>query len=218
MDIKDTILKEISEFDSDVFLEFKNNYGAQIQEFTNHMECAHAQWKKIDILVQDDEERGYFSAVIFWAFSSQLQSFKLLCHGYQVPSGNLMRQSIEAIAFCVYCTDKSNGEMDKFKNGKVSTNKAITKLNKRLINKLGLNQEAVDMLKESRAYYDRYSHPSLSTIASCISFEGSEGIYVGGNYDRRKGESYEYEFELRVTLARDFPVIIKNIVAVIEKW
>ncbi len=118
----------------------------------------------------------------------------------------------------MYCTDKSNGEMDKFKNGKASTNKAVTKLNKRLINKLGLNQEAVNTLKNGQTFYDRYSHPTLSTIASCISFESPGGIYVGGNFDKGKKESYDEEFELRITLARDFSSIIENIKVVLEKW
>ena|GEM_PF-6676613 len=130
MNSKETIWTELNTFDAEVLSEFKENYGEQIEEFVNYMVAAESKWREVDAFVEGSEERSYFSAVLFWAFSSLLHSFKLLCYGYQVPAGNLMRQSIEAIAFSVYATDKSNGAIRKLKAGKISTNKALVKLNK----------------------------------------------------------------------------------------
>jgi hypothetical protein len=130
-----------------------------------------------------------------------------------------MRQCVEAIAFSIYSTDKSTGAMKKLSDGKISTNKAVSKLNKpHVIKKLGLNKDAVKTMLQAQNFYDQFSHPSRMTIASCISFETPGNVYVGGSYDKGKKDAYDKEFNLRVSLSRDLPSIISNIRSQIEKW
>lgn len=215
----ETIERELNIFDQDVLADFQNNYKSDIDQFIQNMVAAHSEWSNLDKEVKDKEDTGYFSAVLFWAFTSLLHSFKLFCHGYQVPAGNLMRQCIEAIAFSVYATDKSNNCMGKLREGRISTNKALIRLNKtHVISKLGLNKEAVKTLVEAQKFYDQFSHPSRMTIASCLSFENPGDVYVGGSYDNGKKESYDKEFALRVSLSRDLPAIISNVRTAIGKW
>ncbi|MCU7810285.1 MAG: hypothetical protein KZQ77_03485 [Candidatus Thiodiazotropha sp. (ex Notomyrtea botanica)] len=218
-DTQSAIEQEIKEFDQGILDEFKDNYGDEINQFVKNMTAAHGEWSKLDELVKGNDEIGYFSATLFWAFTSLLHSFKFFCYGYQIPAGNLMRQCVEAIAFSIYSTDKSNNAMQKFKEGKISANKAVTKLNKpHVIKKLGLNKDAVKLMIEAQKFYDQFSHPSRMCIASSISFDNPGDIYVGGSYDKGKKEAYDKEFGLRVSLSRDLSIIISNIRSNIEKW
>lgn len=218
-DTQATIERELDLFDEDVLAEFKDSYGSEIDQFIQNMVASHEEWSKLDKLVKGNDELGYFSAILFWAFTSLLHSFKFFCHGYQIPAGNLMRQCVEALAFSIYSTDKSNGAMKGLQDGKISTNKALAKLNKpHVIKKLGLNKEAVKTMLEAQKFYDQFSHPSRMTIASSISFESPGTVYVGGSYDKGKKVAYEKEFHLRVSLSRDLPTIISNIRSNIEKW
>lgn len=219
MNTQEIIERELNIFEQDVLADFKDNYGSQIDQFVQNMAASYSEWSRLDNDVKDKEEVAYFSSVLFWAFSSLLHSFKLFCHGYQIPAGNLMRQCVEAIAFSVYATDKSNSAMKNLRDGKISTNKAVAKLNKtHVIKKLGLNKEAVKTMVEAQKFYDQFSHPSRMTIASCISFENPGDIYVGGSYDKGKKDAYDKEFSLRVSLSRDLPAIITNIRSKIESW
>ena len=214
-----TIQLELNKFDQEVLDEFKDNYGDEINQFIQNMTAAHGEWSKLDELVKGNDETGYFSVTLFWAFSSLLHSFKFFCYGYQIPAGNLMRQCVEAIAFSIYSTDKSNNAMQKFKVGDISTNKAVSKLNKpHVIKKLGLNKGAVKLMIEAQKFYGQFSHPSRMSIASSISFENPGTVYVGGSYDKGKKEAYDQEFSLRVSLSRDLSLIISKIRTNLEKW
>jgi len=87
-----------------------------------------------------------------------------------------------------------------------------------LIKKLGLNREAINTMVEAQKFYDRYSHPSHLTIASCLSFESPGEFYVGGSYDNGKKKAYDKEFGIRVSLAKNLPEIVGNIKSSLEKW
>jgi hypothetical protein len=130
-----------------------------------------------------------------------------------------MRQCVEAIAFAVFASDKSNRAMKRFMEGKNSTNKAVTKLNKsHVIKKLGLNKEAVSTIVEAQKFYSEFSHPSPMSIASCMSFENPGDTYVGGSYDSGKKSSYNQEFALRTSLSKDLGAIISNVKSKLERW
>lgn len=218
MQTKETIENEIHNFDYSVFKKFESKFKPEIDEFISNMQNAHKEFVFLDKNTNGNEDKAYFSSLIFWSFSALLHSLKILCHGYQIPSGNLMRQCIEAIAFCIYATDKSNKSIEKFKNGKISTNKSVEKLNNRKIqSKLGINKEAVSTMINAKKFYDNFSHPSKMTIASTISFE-TQDVYVGASYDVQKEYLYEKEFNFRVSLSRDLPEIIKHINEKISAW
>ena len=57
------------------------------------------------------------------------------------------------------------------------------------------------MIKRFAKFYDKFSHPTLMTIASYSSFADPEKRYIGGYFDHAKIEQYRIEVVSRVNLA-----------------
>jgi hypothetical protein len=85
-------------------------------------------------------------------------------------------------------------------------------------NKLSLNGDALEALKNSQGFYHRYSHVTKATIAIGMSFWEEGGLYVGASYDKGKAEAYTKEVKRRLSLAEVFPNFIDGVTANVAKW
>jgi hypothetical protein len=128
---------------------------------------------------------------------------KLFISGQIIAAGNLMRQVLETIATALLCSSATLGVLEKYSRGKYSTQKSVEHLIKHS-SKLGLKKDALKVLKSSQIFYHGYSHPTLITIATHISFDTEGVLYVGSSFDEGKVEQYRKEIEGRLSLAKVF--------------
>jgi hypothetical protein len=108
----------------------------------------------------------------------------------------------------VRCTDDSQ-ELLTITSSKllrrwgIATQKSIAQLIKHS-KRLGLKKEGIGDIRRAQKFYHGYSHPSLFTLASHMSFETESGLYVGCSFDEGEIEQYRKEAAGRVGLAKVF--------------
>jgi hypothetical protein len=103
-----------------------------------------------------------------------------------------------------------------FIDNQYSTNTAVRDVIRRA-QKLGVNKDALEVLKKAQAFYSMYSHPTKLTIASTMAISG-KGLYVGASFDEEKLYAYKKEVEGRLGLAKTFPNFIMAVKLNIARW
>ena len=212
---REKILSELASDDSDVRAEYLKLFEADAQEFSTSMAQAFMKWRALDAEMQGSDERAYISAQVYLAITLHILSMKLFLSGHIVAAGNLFRQVVESIALALVCSGKDLPILAQFMKGEYSTNRAVHDV-WRHREKLGLN-DAVESLKNTQEFYDKYSHPTPLTIAAIMSFS-ENGTYVGTSFDKEKIDAYKREAIGRVSLARVFPNFVDGVMANIAKW
>lgn len=210
------IFLEITTDDPDVRGEYLKRFEHETKEFSEVMARVMLNWLKEHSEAQRDEKRLQVFALVFMAVHLHVGSMKLLLSGNTVASGNLFRQTLETIALALLCSGKELDFLDRFNNGKYSTDKAIRDV-LNLVDKLGLKRGGVQALKDGQDFYHKYSHITKLTIGVAQSFSG-EGIYVGACFDEGKLEYYSKEVAGRLSLARALNSFVEAVKANVAKW
>ena len=209
------ILKELTSDDADVRADYLKHFESDIEKFSKAMAHAVVNWHSLHVEVKDDENLGQVSAWVISAITLHILSMKLFVSGHTVAAGNLFRQVVETIALALLCSAKLE-MIDKVRNGKYSTNKAMEHL-LRQTKQIGIDKEAVEALRVAQLFYHNYSHPTVHTIWASVSL--SEGVpYVGASFDDEKIEIYAKEIERRLGLASVFSNFIDAVKANVGKW
>ena len=214
--VRDTIKHELTADDSDVRAEYLKYFSADVSSFTDAMARAFLNWRALDDEVKGDEKRAHVSALVYSAVTLQILSMKLFLSGYLIPAGNLQRQVLETIALALLCSGKQTGILERYMANQYSTNNAVTHV-RRHAETLGLNEEALKILEQSRDFYHKYSHPTLMTIATHMSFS-EKGLYVGASFDEGKLEQYKKEVDGRVNLSEVFSNFVDGVTANVSGW
>jgi len=216
--IADIIRNEVIGDDADTRNKFLECFSGQAEEFILLMIAAFENWEKFDGRINGDEKKAYISAVIYSAINSTIVSMKLFLSGYATAAGNIQRQALESIALACLCASKDLDVLDRFIDGKYSTNKAIRDA-MRSYKSLGLNRDSILRLEKSSQFYDKYSHPTLLAITTHVSFvKKGEELFLGASFDPGKMKGYEKEISSRVSLARAFENIIHGIGTNVDAW
>lgn len=213
---KVVIAKELASDDTEVRAEFLKRFSAEIERFAEAMAKAFVNWRSLDDGVKGNEKRAYVSAWVYTAVTLHILSMKLLLSGHLVASGNLYRQVIETMALALVCSGKELNVLDRFVEGKYSTNDAVSDMI-RHAEKLSVNKDAVKVLESVQKFNHKYSHPSVMTIASGMAF-GNKGLYVGAAFDEEKMEAYSKEVGSRRSCAEVFSNFIDGVKANVAKW
>ena len=197
----DMIRKELLEDDQDVRSQFLKHFTDETSEFISEMTKTYSSWKTYEATVGTDMRRVYVTAFFFNAFNNLLVSTKLLLSGYSVPSGNLVRQTIEAICTAILCSAKKLTVYEQITRNKFSSNDAG-----RLVLKhrktLNIEKKAMESLLRLHKFYHHFSHPSLIGLAQNISLSSSDhSVYLGASFDKEKLSGYRKEVSARVELA-----------------
>ena len=117
---------------------------------------------------------------------------------------------LESIAMAFLASKRNLGYLHRYSNNKFSTNKAVDLVIKKH-KILNLNHDALIILKKSRDFYNKFSHPTMMTVATYISFENPDNLFFGASFDAAKRENYEKEIFSRISLANTFINIIDGI-------
>jgi hypothetical protein len=126
-------------------------------------------------------------------------STKLLIWGLLVPAGNMMRQVLEIISMAFLASKPRLGFLDRYASGRYSTDGAVRDVIKNHKN-LNLEHDALRILREARDFYNKFSHPTLLTVATFIELGGGT-TYFGASSDPGKQEAYDKEISTRVQVA-----------------
>jgi hypothetical protein len=199
MSTEEMIRKELFEWDIEIANQYLTTYPEQLQRFFKSMDMAYHAWKKFDETVNENRARAHISALIFGTLSLHLTSTKLLVWGLLVPSGNIMRQVLETVCMAFLASKPALGYIELYESNRYSTGKAVRDV-LRNSKKLNLARDALDILKEARDFYDKFSHPTLLTMTTFIAL-GGDNTYLGASFDPGKQDAYQKEISTRVQVA-----------------
>lgn len=216
-DAREVILAQLTIDDSDVRADYLKLFNAEVETFSAVMAQAFMKWRSLDAQLHGEEKKAFVSATVFTAITLHVLSMKLFLSGITVAAGNISRQVVEAIALSIAFSGEGLNVLDRFMNGKYSGNHAVRDI-LRHAEKLGLNAAGVRALSETDKFYDKYSHVTVLTISTGMSFAEKGGLYMGPVFDPGKSEAYQKEMASRMGLAQIFPNIVDGIFAGIAKW
>jgi hypothetical protein len=210
MSTEELIRETVLGFPDKVLPMFQTQYSNELDEFVSLMAVAYDKWTEFDSLVSGDEELSHVSGLIYGAINFHAIAMHLLISGFLIASGNTQRQVLECIAMALLASKRNLGYLHRYANDKFSTNKAIDLVIKKH-KILNLNDTALKTIKTSRNFYNKFSHPTMMTVASHISLEKPGEMYFGASFDAGKMEGYKKEINGRVGLAKIIPNFINGV-------
>jgi hypothetical protein len=215
-DAREKILTEITSDDTDARREYLGRFAAEVKSFSAFMGEAVMLWRSLDDNIGKNEELAYVSGLVYTAITLQIQSMKLFLSGHTVAAGNMFRQVLESIALALLCSSKRLHFLQSFIDDQYSSNSAVRDVLRNAA-KLGVLKDGLEVLKNARAFYSKYSHPTKLTIASTIPLSG-KAVYVGASFDKDKVYAYTKEVKGRLGLAEVFPNFITAVKLNVAKW
>ena len=209
-DTFDIFKREVLEDDHEVREDFLNNFRNETQQFIDAMVVAHKTWQKYDGTLGTNKRKGYVSAFLFNAINNLTTSMKLFISGYSIPSGNLVRQTIESLCSAILCSNASLNYHYQVDQDKFSPQKSIYLVLKNA-EKFKINKQALKVVKKSYEFYHKYSHSSLLALTHNISLSQKGALFIGPAFDNYKMPGYKKEIAQRLSLAKVFTNIIEGI-------
>lgn len=189
---------------------FTSKFNDEVEQFTASMIAALEKWEDFNSKIGEDENRIKISNLIYCCINHCVVAMELFLAGNLVPSGNTMRQALEAVAMGILASKPNLGFLENFSNDMYSTSKAIRDV-LRNSKELNINKDAMEVIQESENFYHKFSHISLMTIALNESFSDPESKPLGGYFDEGKMEQYKIEIVGRIKLANMLPNLIQGI-------
>lgn len=216
LEIRKSVLKEITSDDQEPRFEFLKVFDKEVKRFSDLMGEALFAWQNFDRKIGENIKKGYISALIYMTINLQIQSLKLFLSGHPVLAGNAQRQVVESIALTLLCSSHKLDVLSRFEENCYLSSQAVAVAKKHAAT-VGLSKESADYLSKLRKFYHSYSHPTLLTITSMVSFSGG-GIPFHAHFDEEKLIGYKEEINGRVELANTFKKFIETVKTNVSKW
>jgi len=189
---------------------FTSTFNDEIDKFISSMNAAFIAWEDFNSKIGKDKNRAIISNLIYCCINHCVVAMELFLSGNLIPSGNTMRQALEAIAMGLLSSKIDLGYLYRFSSDKYSTSKAIRDVLKKS-KALNINKDAIKTIQKSETFYHKFSHITLMTIALNESFSEPECKPLGGYFDKGKLQEYKKEIDGRIKLANILPNLIKGI-------
>lgn len=224
------VVKEIFDNDSSVKDEFSENLSAEILKFSETWAACYQRYSQLEPLSAKDEQAGYVVLFVLGIIDDLLISMKLFVAGKTIASGNIMRQAIEGVAVAILCSSKENisatkgkgkqkrtvhfNYWEKLKSGDqiASPHLSIQYLDRHRA-LFGVNEGAMALLKNSKTFYNKYSHPGKASIAIRMVLGQQGSTFIGGGYDKDKLPAYKAEITERTGLCGIIPNLIDGLIS-----
>ena len=102
----DEIVKELFHDNSEVLNAFSERFSKELLEFAELFSDAYKKHLELNHLIKgtENKQKAYVSGLTHLLLDNLLTSVKLFIMGYEIPSGNLMRQVIESVALVTLCS------------------------------------------------------------------------------------------------------------------
>ena len=224
----DEIVKELFHDNLEVLNEFSGRFSKEILEFAELFSEAYKKYLELNHLIREteNEQKAYVAGLTYLLLDNLLTSVKLFIMGYEIPSGNLMRQVIESVALATLCSLKNKIQISTKKNKTKDIHFYTSFINHKKeaesflalkhleanYDSLGINEHAISALKQTRTFYHHFSHPGEFSLASTISFKKTGKLFIGGSFDNGKMEEYKKELLLRLNFCKILPNIISGLI------
>jgi hypothetical protein len=224
----DEIVKELFHDNSDVLNEFSSQFSKELLEFAEVFSEAYKKHLELNHLIKNTEnkQKAYVSGFTYLLLDNLLTSVKLFIMGYAIPSGNLMRQVIESVALATLCSLKDKIRISTKQNKKKDIHFYTSFINHKSEAKsflalkyleanydnLGINKDAINVLKKSRIFYHGYSHPGEFSLASTMSLGKPGKVFIGASFDHAKMEAYKKELLHRINFCKTLPNLIAGLI------
>ncbi len=195
--------REILEDDIEIRKEFLHHCEHEISNFIDAITVAYEKWKQFDSnFSSESKQNSSMVGFLYKAINDLTISMKLLISGHLSSSGNLIRQTIESISSAILFSNKELPYWELFNEKKFSPDKAIHCVLKNS-KKLKTNKKAIIELKKLVKEYSDYSHSSLLSLSSYMSFSDPEKIkpYIGGVFDKSRLTKYKMEINRMLNLS-----------------
>ncbi len=202
--------------DEEVRQHFLDHFGDKIHQFETTMTAVYESWLNFDKAFAKDQDSGTVVGILFGMMARLIQSMKLLISGHITLAGATYRQVIEGIALALLFSKRGLPYLREAWEDKFSVNKAVGLLYKHR-HKLGLDKEALNIMKNKRNFYHKFSHLTISAMNDIINLDGS-GIYLGASFDKDKLPFYEIEVTSRVNLANILINVIGGVTRQMWEW
>lgn len=189
---------------------FTSTFSDEIEQFVSSINAAFVAWDDFNSKIGEDEHRAKISNLIYSCINHCVVAMELFLAGNLIPSGNTMRQALEAIAMGLLSSKIDLGYLYKFSEGRYSTSKAIRDV-LRNSEALNINEGSMKTIQKSETFYHKFSHITLMTIALNESFSEPELKPLGGYFDKGKIPQYKIEMDGRIKLANILPNLIQGI-------
>jgi hypothetical protein len=209
-EIKQFVGQELLGDDQAVRSQFISHFKEEIEAFITSMASAYEAWQKYDKTVGTDKRRAYVAAFLFNALNNLLASMKLFISGYSIPSGNLVRQTLEAIFTAILCSCKKLQVYQQIDRNKFST-KDAGKMVLKHSELLNIKKKSIQDAMKIYVFYHKFSHSTLLALAQNISFTSSGTIYVGPSFDDEKLFAYRKEVSGRLNISKTISNVIEGI-------
>jgi len=197
---------------------FSSMFPAEVRKFCDYIEKSHEQFEKFNFEKGPSERILKSGAFMFMGIDSLFTSMHLLMQGYMVPSGNMFRQSLEAIAMATLLSEKYNIEVIVKKGWSrrdflvdylggmkyTEAHNALRWLEKNAT-RMKLNASGIEIYKKGKKFYNQYSHPSLFSLGARMAGGENPGFITGGIYDEDKIDFYRKEIGARESFASFLP-------------
>ena len=200
--------KEILGEDKEVKEKFISNFEPEITAFINSIVESYQAWLKYDDSIRSDRRRAFITAFLFNAINNLSTSMKMLISGYAIPSGNLVRQTIESICSAILCSSAQLQYYQQVEQDKFSSKSSI-KLVLKHSKKFHINRNAMIWLKKLYEFYHKLSHSSSLTLGFNISVGKLGEIYIGSSFDEEKMFAYKKEIANRINLSKNITNVIE---------
>jgi hypothetical protein len=190
-------------------------FSSEIEKVIQYIYSAYDAYKKIENTFKREPRGSYVVAFLFNSIHSLIDSVSLLISGYLIPSGNLVRHSIESLAMAILISNKQLDVFGKFATDpdKFRTNQSLSLIESNK-SKFNINTNGWAKFKEMRDFFHMHSHPSgLSLLNFMRKTSSGWVVKFGADYDPKKKEIYLKEIQGRIMVAK----YISNIVEGIEK-
>ena len=201
---------------------FGSRYTEKVLAFAEHISNCHQNYQRFEAERSPTERMIEVRGFAYLTLDNTYTSIKLLMLGYLTPSGNMLRQSLEAACMCILlATDTSiviggkKGEIrffEEYRRRKPFTrsHRAVEHV-KRNTDALDINSEAIARFVTGKQFYDKYSHPSKMSMASRLTGQDGDSWLIGGHFDETRMQIYDKEFSERVNFAEILPSFIETI-------
>lgn len=199
---------------------FGGHYTEKLLAFAEHISNCHQKYHRFLAERSPTERMIEVRGFAYLTLDNTYTSMKLLMLGYLTPSGNMLRQSLEAACMCILlATDTSieiRGREIRFYE-EYCRNKSFTKSHRSVAivqdnsEALVVNSEAIARFVTGKQFYNQYSHPSKMTIASRLTGQDGDTWLIGGHFDETRMQIYDKEFSERVNFAEILPSFIETI-------
>ncbi len=227
------LVKELTSPNNFELEKFSKTFPEEILEFSENFSKTYKKFyeleRVVDLSLNDTQGVSQENCILFFTFQfiqNLFSSTKLLLFGYQLASGNLMRQVIEGAAIAILCSLKCKikrkvnkneyNEFFYFKSFKeekdyAKSHKAVNLL---VLNKdiSGITKHGEQIIKLFKSHGNDYSHPNFRNTLLMIPKESFENkIYFGSYFDPERIEEYRNELIVRIKLCKILPDLIDKL-------